>query len=68
MPITSLPKREAGKQCYVMVGSQIKYEPIWQSARCKSLLRKVGIDDKECLASATAGLRGSSIAKASKEK
>ena len=66
MPITSLPNRESGQQCYIMVGPQIKYEPAWQSPEKKQLLKKTGVND--CLSSATAGLNSNSIAKVRQSK
>ena len=66
MPITSLPRRESGQQCYIMVGSQIKYEPAWQSPGRKKTLLKTGVDD--CLSSATAGLNDISMSKVRSSK
>ena len=37
-PITALPKRESGQQCYLMFGDQIKYEPAWQTGSKKKIL------------------------------
>ena len=66
MPIGSLPRRESGQQCYIMIGPQIKYEPAWQSPSKKAMLKKTGVND--CLSSATAGLNSNSIAKVRQSK
>lgn len=48
-----LPKTETGKQQYIMVGSQIKYEPAWIPDKpTKMMLKDLKTD--ECLKSSTA--------------
>ena len=66
MPASKLPHRESGYQCYIMIGDQIKYEPSWQNPSRKQLLKEAGIND--CLSSAMAGLRHSSLNKVNKTK
>ena len=66
MPISALPERESGKQCYIMYGDQIKYEPAWQMGSRKLLLKDTAVND--CLSSANAGLRENSITKVKKTK
>ena len=61
MPISALPSRESGQQCYIMVGDQIKYEPVWQKSEAKAMLKITGVN--ECLSSATAGLTQKSMNK-----
>ena len=59
MPMTALPHKESGQQCYIMVGDQIKYEPAWQK-RCKrQMLSKLAVND--CLTSMTAGMKNRAI-------
>ena len=54
MGISALPNRESGQQCYIMVGDQIKYEPVWQLSSKKKALKATAVND--CLSSVTAGL------------
>lgn len=56
MPITALPKSEAGKQCYLMSGDLLKYEPAWHSFKTKRKLESVAVQE-DCLASLNAGLK-----------
>ena len=66
MGLSALPAREAGQQCYIMCGDQIKYEPVWQSNMKKKQLKNTAVND--CLSSMTAGLTEKSICKATKSK
>ena len=59
MPISALPQRESGQQCYIMIGDQIKYEPAWHMTNKKKLLKSTAVND--CLSSVTAGLNKSSM-------
>ena len=61
MPITHLPSRESGKQFYIMVGDQIKYEPAWLPRKSvgQDTLKTSKVND--CLRSATAGLNTESL-------
>ena len=59
MELSVLPKREAGQQCYIMVGDAIKYEPVWQAPSTKQVLGKTAVNDN--LTSVTAGLNVKSM-------
>ena len=60
--LTLLDKEESKKQCYVMVGQQIKYEPAWASGEHKKFLNETSVS--ECKKSVTQSLSKMNIDKA----
>ena len=66
MPIQHYPMAESGKQYYIMIGDQIKYEPAWVApkSRAKKSLNQTNASD--CLKSVTAGLNTKSLSRLQK--
>ena len=46
-----LDDEESKKQCYIMVGQQIKFEPAWVTGKHKAFLEEANLGD--CRRSAT---------------
>ena len=74
MPMSMVPNRGQGQQCYIMVGDMISYEPAWDSPKKKKLLLDAGVGNsignlKDSIGGATtAGLGDKSLIQIKKSK
>ena len=50
--------KEQGRDCYIVCGSNICYDPELESAEVKRRLRRVGIDDNQSSVSALIAVGG----------
>ena len=43
MPMSMVPNRGQGQQCYIMVGDSVSHEPAWDSPTKRKLLLDAGL-------------------------